>query len=457
MSSEEISPILTAAESKRALTKLERFVEKGLISRAGLQWLKIATDPWHDTPVTGVQGCPDSNTGKSVVFPVNQEIQINKPSTLAAGNWQFRVSALPTANNCQLQKCNHWGGVNGYVAASPACNFAPVMVEAMTDNVSFPDGFDPTVTTLVGQLEIPPEYTKGAFKVIGLGLEAVNTTAPLYKQGLVTCVKFNQTSAKSHQKVYFVDPPALNQIGDAQCFHVRFPPISLSEMLTHQGVTQWHAEEGFYAVVPLKDLDQSAEGASEIQPFLTDDQSCGPQNPAVSRIVYVGLFGAAQPAPLTSTVRNNARYNKQVPMDSFCAFFTGLSDQTTVTLRVRWIVERFPSNDEPDILAIASPSAYYDPLALEMYSRAMQKMPPAVMFKENPEGEWFTRVLGTLADIAGPLLMAIPHPAAKIAGTAISAGKAAYDAKNAKPKIEPVNDGKPKKKKKAKANPKRPN
>jgi len=49
---------------------------------------------------------------------------------------------------------------------------------------------------------------------------------------------------------------------------------------------------------------------------------------------------------------------------------------------------------------LSKPSAPYDPLVLEMVSRATRDAPVAVMVKENPLGEWFTDIVGAVANLA---------------------------------------------------------
>jgi hypothetical protein len=113
-----------------------------------------------------------------------------------------------------------------------------------------------------------------------------------------------------------------------------------------------------------------------------------------------------------------------------------LSQETTLTLRVRWIIERFPNDNESSIVVLSTPTAHYDPVALEIYSRLMMKTPPAVMFKENPQGEWWKTMLAGIADIAQDGLLAIPHPLAQGAGQAIKLGRAILSPHDEKEKKE---------------------
>lgn len=429
---ETVPPILNAAQKRIASQRLQRLVDQKLLTEAGLAWLILATDPWHDNPVSGVKGCPDENIGKSVVMPVNTEVQITKGG-LAAGNWSARISTNPICRYIGLTRYTHWPQLN--FPSSDGLNhfIAPVMVEKQLDSVgTFADGYPLSAGVVEQQvLELAARFRKGSFKVIGWGLELVNTTASLHKQGLLTVTRYNQGHGPATERVCSADPLTSYNQTWITVNPVRFPPQTLTEMLEHQGVQQWEAAEGVYAVVPLKNLNAPASGCSPTLPMLTDDTDGA--IPGAQIIVYIPSPASSTATGMSAAALAVVGGEKFVPSDGVCIMLTGLSDETSLTLRSRWIVERFPGNDEQDILAIATPSAYFDPLALEIYSRTMQKMPPGVMFKENPEGEWFSRLLGTLADMAGPMIGLIPHPAAKAIGAGLTAARAAN-----KPTVETV-------------------
>ncbi len=139
--------------------------------------------------------------------------------------------------------------------------------------------------------------------------------------------------------------------------------------------------------------------------------------------------------PFTGNLSHFSAPVGENPSDSVVWFYTGLSEQTTLTIRARWMIERFPNDQEPEIIVLATPSPPLDPIALEIYSRISQMMPAAVMFKENDNTEWWKRVLGGIAEVAGPLLLAGPHPAMKAAGAAILTGNKVLNPENAKKKV----------------------
>jgi hypothetical protein len=90
-------------------------------------------------------------------------------------------------------------------------------------------------------------------------------------------------------------------------------------------------------------------------------------------------------------------------------YFAGLSNQTTLELRVRAIVEYFPTPSEA-LISLSSPSPIYDPVAFQAYALIARNAPYAVPVGYNMDSKYFKMVLQVLsnAGLAAPLLNAIP-------------------------------------------------
>jgi hypothetical protein len=404
---------------------VDAMLKTGKLSQAGYEWLKLATDPWHDTQVRNCKGIPDLNQGSSVVCSVTQTMSISKPGAFAS-NWSCRISANPVASSCSTENYYTISNSGIKVPDIPRVMW-PVQVDFIEDGVPFPEfGNGDTLG-----LKIPDEYLRGPYKIAGLGIEVFNTTATINKQGTCTTALMNQSGFKEFTMSLYDTGP---QWVPATCFQVRSVPTTLADMTLLPGNTQWPAEEGHYSVVPLTSLGTLPPAASPIYPLWTDDEfdvvtsTAHPnwRGPALASTTYPSLGPKFVPT-------KNPGF---VPLNSPVAFYTGLSQETTLTLRVRWIIERFPNDNESSIVVLSTPTAHYDPVALEIYSRLMMKTPPAVMFKENPQGEWWKTMLAGIADIAQDGLLAIPHPLAQGAGQAIKLGRAILSPHDEKEKKE---------------------
>lgn len=374
-----------------------------------MRWLILATDPWHDNPVSDVHGMPDAEIGDSLVFPVTQELQIKKPSSLAAGNWGVKIASYPLAAQVDMSPADR---DDIFFRETSATDFAiaPVCCTFANDGSDFPD----LPTDADAQfIQLPETYTRGPFKIIGMGIEVINTTSELYLQGLVTSVRMNQPVDETCFAAFL--PLGGGGFNLASASFIRRTPKNLSEALLIPGSVQWHAKEGSYSTVTMRPGKSSQ--ISPVRPVLlnndfssavTTDTGC-----YVPRQVPRTVWGNA-----TAVCSANACIQ---PMNSSVNMYTGLSDSTSLTLRVRFIIERFPSVSESEILPLVTPTAPFDPLAIELYEKVVARFPPAVMYKENPAGEWWKRVLGGIAEIAAPLVGFLPIPGSQIAGKVLEA------------------------------------
>jgi len=430
-------------EQRFARNLINAAVASGRLSDAGLAYLTLALDPWHDTQVAGFIGVPDFQTGNSVTCSIVQEVQIARPASIAAGPWDCRITTWPVETTANFSPADYKANTfveNG--AGTPTCCMAAVTIDFRAAGTPFIPLGDLPGANGSKQLNVPSNFTKGNHKVAGMGVEVINTTAELYKQGLCTISRMNQsTDTNFTANVY-------NSAGTshmcATLAPVRIPPYDLAAMVLLPGTCSWHASEGAYSVVALKDVGTRSDLVMPRYPMVfTTDLSVGgiPIPVQTNGALLPDLAGGG--APYSVFFDNNPGH---LPMETTTIMFSGLSDQTTLTVRSRFLIERYPTIAEGDLIVLATPTASFDPFALEVYTKVMNSMPPGVKFTENPTGEWWARVLGGLAEVVGPLLAFIPHPAAKIAATAVTAGgMLAQDyAKNVK------SDKKKKKAKKAK-------
>lgn len=405
---------------------LQKLVEQKTITPEGRAWLTLAVDPWHDNPVTDFQGLPDQGVGKSVTFQVTQEYSIaknNAPATLPAGNWSVRIGNFPILQDQKVCPGQFYGDV-----ISQDNVLTPVtdrLLKSVMVNYA-PDGADMADTAINIPLNaqgcsLPSGFTKGIVKLCAMGIEVVNTTAELQKQGLMTCARMPQPDPEVYESYVALTNPA-NSWASKAVTPMRTLPKNLAEMAKYPGFAQDEAKNGYYAPVLLK-LNKAKHYPLPISVLLMDDDpQAGTFTPASPITCY-----SSQSTPLVVPGNTTSfNVNSQLPLltdvDSNVVFFTGLSDATTLTLRVRYLLERFPSDAEEQILAIATPSAPYDPEVLQLYSKAVQMLPAGVPFTENPSGEWWKSMLTEIGKVASPLLKLLPHPLAQGGARAIDAG-----------------------------------
>lgn len=410
--------------NSRAQKILNDLVQQRVLSPAGLAWLTLAVDPWHDNSVIGLEGLPDQGIGNSVTFQVVQELSISKNTAfpaLGAGNWSVRIGNFPTMTTETVSPGIFSHGVGCSQLNNTSSLLHPIAVQYANDGTNFADVAANGGTTPQG-LSIPAEYLKGDVRVLGVGIEVINTTSALHKQGLVSYCRMTQPDAEGSTGYIAIQNPA-NAYSQGTLVPVRTLPKNLQEMALYPGFAQDEAKEGYYAPVLLKfEAGGRHYPVNTTTLLLDDDPTFGNQIPSAdiachsSRVYPIAVLFPGNTQTFYSTQNMPLRYG----CDSNVCMFSGLSDETTLTLRVRFILERYPSDAEGQMLVIATPTAVYDPVALELYSRAVQRLPAGVPFSENPAGEWWAKMVSEVANAAAPFLSII-HPGLGVAAKGVGA------------------------------------
>lgn len=393
---------------------LNKAIEQGHLTKGGLDFLRVACDPCPDGP-RSFTGVPDMNSGQSLAFSVTQELNLVKPPTFVAGsNWSARIGNHPFGNNYVGNPGISRGQFSQRYIPTTSSNMHSVAINLAQDGTDF--AYGNTADTSFG-INLPASYTEGNVRICAMGIEVINTTAELQLQGLCTIATMPQPDCDSFMANLGGEP---NTVANINVFPVRSLPKNLNEMVLYDNHLQWHAKDGAYCPVKVKPLRAvTAPGPSAPLVYTDND-------PNVDTATMVATI---QPFWLNITLPGNTTNVPILPMnilrfpsDSSVIMLTGLSEQTTLTVRVKFWVERFPSDAEAEILPLTRATARFDPAALEIYSKWVCRSPPGCKFTENPSGEWWKKTLGSLASLAGPLVSLIPHPLAKAAGGAMALG-----------------------------------
>lgn len=387
--------------SRRQSQVLDRLVSDKALSPQGRNFLIGALDPFHDTEIE-VDGFPDITSARSVVQVLQYTKTITKPVGLAAGNWDLHLSNMPLSSDLSTAVpsllaviVNSLGEIS-VNAGIPAVN-SGFLAQAVPSGASM----DAISGIRVGDgLGLPKSYSAGTHRIFGLGFEVINATAPLYRQGSVTTYR-----KPSHRVGGFGREP----ISPFKCStydYISGPVLTVAQAANFPNSRTWGAEEGVYGIATLNDINCPVVRAT-------------PNGGFASTIDAVGTGSAYGYGNLPA----DASLVHSYPFDITGAIFTGLSDQTSLTVTVRYLIERFPGPAETDLVVLGRPSPAFDPLALELYSRCLEHLPACVRVSENPFGEWFNKVLGAVAEYAPAVARIFPHPL--VSGIVSTVGHAA--------------------------------
>lgn len=393
---------------------MEKLVSTGTLTPQGRDFLIASLDPMHDKPLAELAGWPDVSSAASLVVCVKQSQQVSIPSG-ETGQWSCVVSSMPVLNSRAIQgwsrKEDLFTAANNTLQAN---QLAAVCINSYTG--AFVNNFGTSGLTSNQQtIALPDAYCKGKGRLIGQGIEVTNTTSDLYKQGTVTVYRQPQQDMSPITRRMVCGEDELTTQCAFSTQQVLWQPPNLSAAMLLAGSRQWQAAEGSYMVVGFNDAENPALPAEYRQPVVYPANFDDLTQTYNDRVTLV-------PSPTDWSTGKSAYWppNRWAPVHSSGSIFTGLSEQTTLTVTCNMYYELLPTAAEPEYAVLATPGASYDPFALELLTRAMEGMPVAVKAKDNGLGDWFQGVVGEVlrSPLTGAFLNGI-LPGSGIAANAI--------------------------------------
>jgi hypothetical protein len=412
----------------RSKDPLDKLCEERLITHEGCDWLKSALDPFHDFQLDNLRGYPDISTEPTVVVKVRQSVTVHAPAGLDDDQtWDAHVMLSPV-DYAQPASPNHLGELTTIRAAKAApglgnqaggvyyqdqtmggsatcgrmdglvINTVPTGYETYTPGhcpatrggksemhgIHLDDFFDFSTTDL------------GVYRLIYSGFEVVNTTAQISKQGSVTVYEYgNSYEMGAMMDKTLQPPPTENALADISSPNTWFrcPPNTLAEAKIMPGAHTWAAQDGCYNTAKFQ-TENPFQAATQRNFIFAQNDTTKPngagylQRTVGSQAQDVGSFvshdtiyvgGGSLTTPTTHFSR----------MNTTGAYFTGLSNETSLFITWRVGIERLPAANKPMFLALAQPSAAYDPHALVLYNLVANALPPGCPQGYNDAGKWF--------------------------------------------------------------------
>jgi hypothetical protein len=371
-------------------------------------------------------GIPDGQTGNSVTQCIKSSVTITKPTGLAEGAlWDCHIVMAPFFyNSASRISFNASRASAGQNLLNNTTDITGDRVVAPVTCVKYPTGYAGNYTNpftgpapSTGELQtsfcdLNGVYTNGDYRVISQGFEVLNTTNALDVQGLCTVYRtpvetFNNASVMQLTQKEPVSGD-LKSRGSFSGLLISRVPDTPSQALKLPNTKQWLAKEGCYVVAHLNDPETLINNRSYVQPMFATPQ------PGLNNTID---FNIVRPSPYVNTgvVPADLAWPSMTwgKMDISGAFFTGLKETTTLTINWNIYIERFPSEDESELVVLAKPSPDFCPMAFELYKAISQELPVGVMQKENGLGDWFRDAVSTASEFISPIAAMIPHPAAQ--------------------------------------------
>jgi hypothetical protein len=302
-----------------------------------------------------------------------------------------------------------------------------------------------------------PPVTFGKRRLIAAGFEIHDTTAQLYKQGTLTSYRIPQAWTRENaigiqstatQAAYGIyngtgyalgNYAYLGQLGLVPYRTCDLPPATIARAMTYPGSRQWEVKDGAYVALS-QDVGRNFLSFNESGYMSFTDGDYVPtsvasdiqQTPNGSYNAFFTNSSIIQTTTDTSgTISRNLweivppQDIMRLPYHTSGCMLTGLNVNSTFTVTLRTFWEISPDLGDLNgsvLVPLTEPSPEYDPIALELYQRAVATLPVAVPVGMNAEGDWGDWVLRALSAAAVPVAsMLLPVGGAAV-GAAASAG-----------------------------------
>jgi hypothetical protein len=368
------------------------------ITSEGADWLTLRMDPYHDfrRPIAGY---PDADNLDTIVSVRNYEYNISQPAALGA-NWDCHIFTLPLDSTSFDLGTN----TNGqFVQTAETYNMG--LVNIAKDAAGGPL-FPTAVPVASGNFSMVnmdsfTDLQTGLSRIIGFGLEVIDTSAELYKQGAITCYSMPATES-CMGSVSYLNTATTHQAQVPARLLVA-PPSTVGEAILFRSSTQWEAKDGCYMSIGQIGVNNPFCQARRELLHVSDDTTMTGGSVALCGRLTANT--ALQAAPLM-TSSSPQGISKTFNITQSGVFLSGLSSNATFKVRVRVYLEQAPLVTDTALIPLASPSAPYDVKALELYSLLVTEMPVAVPVCFNAKGDWWRwilRTVGKLAPVLGPV------------------------------------------------------
>jgi len=394
---------------------LVQLVSTKVLSTAGADAIIQATDPFHDFEVPLV-GVPDGFPMPSVRRKIKKTVTIKSPMTDTTQPWDLHVFSLPEMNSIDPTDTALFPysymvlGNDGLLQSRPdgagheiyfQMRIGPLVYVAVPQGQpTTPSTVAPVGSTTVSGLDLN-NYFQGNVRLIASGFEIHNVTNELNVGGTITVYRLPQanveTTTTAHLARNTSDPTTTVFTPPIGTVISRMPPAFIEDALLLKGSRQWEAKYGCYCVdVYNMEHNQPQTSRYGSRVFAYGDTNGGDLGSTNNVWGLVGLPyapGGAFPYAMYQPA------SKPLPRHTSGALLTGLPGPSQITLTAYWIEENFPGPDSP-LVTLADVTPDYDPNFFILYKMIAEKMPVGVMVGENASGEFWSKILDVIGEVA---------------------------------------------------------
>jgi hypothetical protein len=195
--------VLAAPTKRMAVTQIRQQQASSIAKRKihlkkrSLDFFTSATDPMHDNAIR-LQGWPDRNIELSVVRKIPQVVSVGfpignsnfEPSPGVKSNYDLHIILQPWLQRMDMKEQQRSGNTIRVNTIGSQSYIGGLQAYATLPGTDFSYGSNNPVSgtvPLLAEMQLAPNVTQGVGRVVGIGIELVNTTAQLYINGQVYC------------------------------------------------------------------------------------------------------------------------------------------------------------------------------------------------------------------------------------------------------------------------------
>lgn len=353
------------------------------------------TDMFHDTPYS-VDGRPSMSKQlqNTVVFNLERNVSQQDFTGVTPGsNWDLNLVSLPWITDVTFQGSADFG-TSVDQQAGPTALIGGVSMFGVDSGLPTidPANLKTPVRITADELLYPPtgNTTRNFYEILCMGYEVYNTTPDLYLGGSLVRYRVPTQARKAN---LFTISSATTWFGPVNANVI--PPLPATESLATQYPDSVidSAKSGTYQQHCIQD---------SVSDFKVAENACIHIAPAdvaptvgftPNAITSLTSFGTLGPRP---TLLGD--------FDIVGTYFAGLPPQTTLKVRVRYIISMVPSSNSASLVSLAKMSPPENPKLTQLVSLVQNKLPPGVPVTQNPGGEWWkavVKIAGNVAPIIG--------------------------------------------------------
>lgn len=383
-------------------------------------------DPFHDSDYK-LTGAPSSLNTSSVISMINSEQVFTAADfglpTGAGDKWDMNIASFPTSNSTLLYLCNQPQpgllsnrSIKGLATAADfSLRLYPLNIHGVNSGdetyVANPAAVPAPFWT--GIAADPLGYTNSngfpctrRARLVAQAFEVVDETPKIYQQGTVTVYKQPSTSdERKYACDLAVDHLDHRFEGLQTANSLAAPPTNQLKASRLASSRTWSASKGAYVIsektveeVPFKfpdHLDVVLDGESTSDTNTTEFRSYWPntwrfegQNTTTKDII----------TPTDASFHETAL--AIFPFNVSGAYFTGLSSQYgSFRIRFRQFFEIIPTTDDLTLVPLATPTLPRNQEIEKLIQEIVAKQPAGYMQTDNPRGEVWRRVIGTMGKV----------------------------------------------------------